>query len=287
MTNITLSPHPPALSTHDSLILSHLLSTSSAPSPPLIDPALPSPYPPSVLRQESSILLPLVHTKPSPPSSEVGSTIALLSNLITQHPSNASLRNNRAQAARLIVGDDLRVRAVAESSVWEDLTRAIELVRGAGREREGKVSKAEAAVAAKALAQRAVLVGKYARTWAEARSPSHTSPGTSFHTSIDSLQLQSASPPAQQTLDAVNPIERNSRWLPHELQGLDHDAVEAFARRDLEAAGRYGDEGARDMAVRLNPYAKLCGDVVREATRGEMGGAVGEQGGRKISRLSQ
>lgn len=267
MTNTTLSPHPPTLSTHDSLILAHLLSPSSAPSPSLIDPTLPSPYPASVLRQESSIILPLAHNTPPPPSTEVGSTIALLSNLITHHPSNASLYNNRAQATRLIVGDDLRVRAVAESSVWEDLTRAIELVRGAGRGREGKVSKAEAAVAAKALAQRAVLVRRYARTLAEARSPS-------LQTPTDGLQLRSASPPAQQPLYPANLIECNPRWLPLELHGLDHDAVEAFARRDLEAAGQYGDEGARDMAVRLNPYAKLCGDVVMEAMRGEMGGGV-------------
>lgn len=166
---------------------------------------------------------------------------------------------------------------MAESGVWGDLARAIELVRGAGRGREGKVSKAEAAVAAKALVQRAVLVRKYARGLAQ--FPSETPPSTSLQASnpsMGNLPLQSALRPAQQQPVTSGQCECSPRLLPRELQGLNHDAIEAFARRDLEAAGQYGDEGARDLAVRLNPYAKLCGDVVREAMRGEMSRGVGE-----------
>lgn len=161
--------------------------------------------------------------------------------------------------------------------MWGDLARAIELVRGAGRGREGRVSKAEAAVAAKALVQRAVLVRKYARGLAQ--FPSEIPPSTALQASNPSTgnsPLQSAPHPAQQQPDTSGLSECSPCLLPLELQGLDHDAVEAFARRDLEAAGQYGDEGARDLAVRLNPYAKLCGDVVREAMRGEMGGGVGK-----------
>lgn len=274
MTIATTIPSP--LTPHDNLILKYLLSPSSAPSPSLIDPTLPSPHPLSVLRQESSILLPLAPTRPSPPRAEVATAIAALSDLIVQHPSNASLYNNRAQAWRLIVGDDLRTRAVAESRVWGDLTRAIELVREAGRGRGGRVSKAEAGVAAKALVQRAVLVRKYARGLAQ--SPSNAPLSSSLqerNPNPNNLTLHSAPLPAQQQPSPSGQSECNPRLLPLELQGLDHDAVEAFARRDLEAAGWYGDEAARDLAVRLNPYAKLCGDVVREAMRGEMGGGAG------------
>lgn len=182
------------------------------------------------------------------------------------------------------MGDDLRTRAAAESGLWEDLARAIELVREAGRRRgrEGRVSKAEAGVAAKALVQRAVLVGKYARSLAQSQSP--TVPITSLQDpipNVDDLPLHSAPPRTewqqQQQQSTVSDQSQCSspRWLlPLELQGLGPDAVEAFARRDLEAAGRYGDEGARDLAVRLNPYAKLCGEVVREAIRGELMGEV-------------
>lgn len=42
--------------------------------------------------------------------------------------------------------------------------------------------------------------------------------------------------------------------------------------------GRYGNEVAREMAKGTNPYAKLCGEIVREAMRAEMGGRGGERG---------
>lgn len=268
------SPHPPTLTTRDNIILTYLLSPSSAPSPSpsLIDPTLPSPHPASLLRQESSILLPLARSSSSPSPTEIATAIAALSDLIAQQPSNASFYNNRAQASRLLAGDDLRIRALAESGVWGDLARAIELVRGAGRGREGRVSKAEAGVAAKALVQRAVLLRKYAR--ALAQSPSETTPSSSPNPNPDDLPSPYPPPSTskEQQPNTSDRSERSSRWLPLELQGLDHDAIEALARRDLEAAGRYGDEGARDLAVRLNPYAKLCGNVVREAMRGELGG---------------
>lgn len=272
------SPHPPTLTTHDNLILTYLLSPSSTPSPSLIDPTLPSPHPASILRQESSILLPLARNSPSPSPAEIATAIAALSDLIAQQPSNASVYNNRAQASRLLAGDDLHTRAVAESGVWGDLARAIELVREAGRGREGRVSKVEAGVAAKALVQRAVLLRKYARGLAQ--PPSETTPSSSPNPNLDDLPSHSAPPPRpkEQQPSPSDQSERSPRWLPLELQGLDHDAVEAFARRDLETAGRYGDEGARDLAVRLNPYAKLCGNVVREAMRGEMGGGVSPGG---------
>lgn len=279
-TTISPPPHPPTLTAHDNLILTYLLSPTSTPSPSLVDPTLPSPYLPSILRQESSIILPLAPTSPFPPATEVATAIAALSDLIAQNPFNASLHNNRAQASRLLVGDDLRAPAVAESGVWADLARAIQLVREAGRGKEGRVSRAEAGVAAKALVQRAVLVRNYARTLAQ--SPSGASPGSSslqaptLNPDGDHLPLYPASTSAERQLYPSGRSECSPCWLPFELQGLDRDAVEAFARRDLEAAGRYGDDGARDLAVRLNPYAKLCGDVVREAMRGEIAGSVGE-----------
>lgn len=35
--------------------------------------------------------------------------------------------------------------------------------------------------------------------------------------------------------------------------------------------GRYGNEIAKALAVRANPTAKLCGEMVREAMRKEYG----------------
>ncbi|KAL6702735.1 hypothetical protein ACN47E_001017 [Coniothyrium glycines] len=55
------------------------------------------------------------------------------------------------------------------------------------------------------------------------------------------------------------------------LGGLQKSELEERASRDFAAAGRLGDEVAREMSVRTNPYKKMCGAIVREALREEMG----------------
>jgi len=39
----------------------------------------------------------------------------------------------------------------------------------------------------------------------------------------------------------------------------------------FQAGARYGGEVARQMAVRANPYARLCGAIVKKAMRNELG----------------
>jgi hypothetical protein len=53
------------------------------------------------------------------------------------------------------------------------------------------------------------------------------------------------------------------------LQGLEKSELEELASKDFSAAARYGDEVAREMSVRTNPYAKMCGAIVRNALREE------------------
>jgi hypothetical protein len=45
--------------------------------------------------------------------------------------------------------------------------------------------------------------------------------------------------------------------------------LEELASKDFAAAARYGDEVAREMSVRTNPYAKMCGAIVKNALREE------------------
>ncbi|RPA99484.1 hypothetical protein L873DRAFT_1738448 [Choiromyces venosus 120613-1] len=47
--------------------------------------------------------------------------------------------------------------------------------------------------------------------------------------------------------------------------------MEAAASRDFFEGGRYGNSIAREMAVRTNPYARLCGAIVKEAMKNEYG----------------
>jgi hypothetical protein len=59
-----------------------------------------------------------------------------------------------------------------------------------------------------------------------------------------------------------------------EIMGvLDDESFERLEERasdDFSMAGKYGSELARAMAVRTNPYAKMCGAIVQTAMRNEM-----------------
>lgn len=54
-----------------------------------------------------------------------------------------------------------------------------------------------------------------------------------------------------------------------ELKGLGKSELEELASKDFAAAARFGDEAAREMSVRTNPYAKMCGAIVKNALREE------------------
>jgi len=47
------------------------------------------------------------------------------------------------------------------------------------------------------------------------------------------------------------------------------ETIEEQASRDFAAGGQYGNKEAREMAVRTNPYAKMCGAIVKEALKKE------------------
>ena len=54
------------------------------------------------------------------------------------------------------------------------------------------------------------------------------------------------------------------------LNEEDHERLEGYASHDFAMAGKYGSELGRAMAVRTNPYAKLCGAIVQTALKKEM-----------------
>ncbi len=54
------------------------------------------------------------------------------------------------------------------------------------------------------------------------------------------------------------------------LAGADQEMLEEVASHDFASGGRYGNELARQVAVKTNPYAKLCGNIVKEAMEKEI-----------------
>ncbi|KAI4735411.1 hypothetical protein E4T50_14072 [Aureobasidium sp. EXF-12298] len=56
----------------------------------------------------------------------------------------------------------------------------------------------------------------------------------------------------------------------NKLQSASAESVEEQASQDFAAGGQYGSKEAREMAVRTNPYAKMCGAIVKEAIKKEV-----------------
>jgi hypothetical protein len=54
------------------------------------------------------------------------------------------------------------------------------------------------------------------------------------------------------------------------LETLTSDQLEEAASREFGLGGRYGNDTAKQIAVKTNPYAKLCGSIVKEALTKEI-----------------
>lgn len=262
------SPKAPVLSQHDTQILNQLLSPGLVPPPTdVIDFSHPSP-PASLLALEASILAPLDIERPSSPI--LRTAIDSLSALIAQHPDHASAFNNRAQATRLLLGDDLRTN----ESVWADLSTAIALISDGGaesstlnrRRAQAQVSKHEASVLSKAYTQRAWLLWKLAKA-----------------SSIEPLSASSRDEEGRKQAEDDVLAGKDSSFrqsqLPAQLLALSSQDLEEMASRDFNMGGIYGDESARSMAVKTSPYAKLCGAIVKEAMKNDM---LREDGGSDV-----
>lgn len=69
---------------------------------------------------------------------------------------------------------------------------------------------------------------------------------------------------------SVNPAFRELlRNANPGYQDVSPAELEQLASNDFAIAGRHGSQFARSLAVRTNPYAKLCGSIVREALQKE------------------
>ncbi|KAL2414133.1 L-tyrosine degradation gene cluster protein hmgX [Exophiala dermatitidis] len=55
-----------------------------------------------------------------------------------------------------------------------------------------------------------------------------------------------------------------------DLAKYDREELIEMASRDFALGGRYGNKAAKQLAVHTNPYAKLCGSIVKEALQKEM-----------------
>lgn len=157
-----------SLSQNDKNVLSRIFefhpSGSLATSP--IDPTLPNSLPsiaPGVLSELRELEFAAISTlnAESPSQESLRRSIARLTDLIASYPQYSSAYNNRAQALRLLHGDDLHSEAVRDSALWSDLCCAITF---ASPSQPGqRVCELQGQVLRSAYAQRGYLTWKAAR----------------------------------------------------------------------------------------------------------------------------
>lgn len=194
----------------------------------------------SVVEAERSAVQ-LLNT-PDPTAAQVRTAISQLSRLIDENPSYASAYTNRAQATRLL--PNALTDPEILTSILSDLHSAIKLSSSPSGPAQLQLQQGVNRVLATAHSHRAFIL---------------------LHASSDASLFKLLSTTVDLAPLGLPPDVTQSR-------------LEELASQDFATAGRNGDEKARQMAVKTNPYAKLCGSIVREALREEIRGFYGLQG---------
>lgn len=175
------------------------------------------------------------------------SALAILDPLVSAQPLYASALNNRAQLHRWRYGDHKTLvqnpntqdpdRARAATSALRDLHAAIRLASPPNA--ASAVSPAQGKLLAQAHTQLAALYYAASRDFE-----------SSAEEGVEVVVVEGLG----------------------EAAGWGREVFEEEGSRHFYLGGMYGNEVARQLAVVTNPHAKVCGRIVREALRKEMGG---------------
>ncbi|KAJ9320697.1 hypothetical protein DTO027B5_9112 [Paecilomyces variotii] len=233
-------PTQPCLSSNDSAVLQALFDAESAPSSAVkIDstlsslPNISSQELESLRNHERELIRRLQH--PNPSRDTVQSIITELDALITKQPSYPSAYMNRAQALRMLfdLGDEDALFLPENADVSSRIFSD--------------------------LGQAISLATP--RSPADPVSPLQARILADAHTHRGYMLLK-----------AARVRQGGSDGGPDHLRGLEKDQLEEMASRDFFLGGRYGNRIAQQLAVQTNPYAKMCGAIVKEAMRKEIQG---------------
>ncbi|RFU82028.1 hypothetical protein TARUN_170 [Trichoderma arundinaceum] len=168
--------------------------------------------------------------------------------LISDYPLYASARNNRAQIMRRLYGDSMLLSHTA--------TMPMPLIPQPEQSEKRKAAKntledMETAIQLLTPPSSATpMSAQAARTLSMA------------HTQRAAIYLRTAKLLLDRQLD-IDDSREEATWSRMDF--------EEAASRDLALGGRYGNQIAKALAVSVNPTAKLCGQMVREAMKKEYG----------------
>ncbi|KAF4441789.1 Tetratricopeptide repeat 36 [Fusarium acutatum] len=180
-------------------------------------------------------------------------SLSAVESMIDEYPNYASTRNNRVQILRRLYGD-----AMMLSDTRDNSAPLIESPDQAERKKAvvTALSDIEASIALLTPSSPTMPISpQVARTLSMA------------HTQRAALYLKTARLMLSRSLDIDGTLEE-SKWERLDFEGA--------ASRDLAFGGRYGNPIAKGLAVSVNPTAKLCGQIVREAMKKEYGPSFGD-----------
>jgi hypothetical protein len=257
------APSPqPNLTPNDATILTALFdpetlpsTTSTTPKTARIDSTLPSlPQIPdnllATLEAEQKTLIGRLNSTPS--ASEIKSIEAAITNTIETHPTYPSAYLNRAQITRLLLETTHGTLFTPQTteplqSILTDLQTAIALTTPSHPTPSSPISPYQSHILLTAHSHLAYLYLKASET-----------------SSLFSSSSSSSSPSASTSTSSA---------LPKQIAGKSQTELEELASKEFGKAAWYGDPVAREMSVRTNPYAKMCGAIVRNAIEEERKGA--------------
>jgi hypothetical protein len=164
----------------------------------------------------------------------VASVIQDLSKLIDEHPQYASAYVNRAQAARLLL-------PVESLFSFDHASESARIFNDLGRGIE--LASPQSPSGSTSPHQREVLAAAYThRGFLLLKAADMVKNGQAVH-GLDILASSTAT------------------------------GIEEIASNDFARGGSYGDALGKQMAVKTNPYAKMCGAIVRDALQEEIAAA--------------
>ncbi|KAM0426970.1 hypothetical protein ACHAPT_007868 [Fusarium lateritium] len=179
--------------------------------------------------------------------------LSAIEDIISEHPNYASARNNRVQIFRRLYGDAILLSETSDNTM--------PLIENPDTTEKRKV----VATALKDMETSIALLSPSSPTTPV--SPQAARTLSMAHTQRAAVYLKTAKLLLHRSLDVDQDL-RESKW-----EKLD---FEEAASRDLALGGRYGNPIAKGLAVSVNPTAKLCGQIVREAMKKEYGPSFGE-----------
>ncbi|ODH46979.1 hypothetical protein GX48_06916 [Paracoccidioides brasiliensis] len=275
----------PCLSSNDSAVLQALFDAESSPANASngihLDPSLAQQLPgisasdlSKLQAEELAAIKPLQQRQeprrqdsdPVANADAIRTAVSRLTAIIDENPQYPSAYINRAQAMRMLVESsspqNMENADSLGSQIFSDLSTAISLLTPSSFSSSSSSSSSPASstislsplhsrILANAHTHRAYILYRAARSLA----------------SSSASASESSSAP---TSTAPTPQIDNLCFLPQQLRNKSAQHLEEMASMDFQLGGRYGNDVAKQMAVKTNPYAKICAAVVGEAMRKEM-----------------